>query len=279
MLLAHDLEGDGPHLVALVHGILGSGNNLRSLARRLAERLPGWRAMTLDLRNHGASHGAPPPHTMEACARDLGRLFEVTDVPDAVIGHSFGAKVALSWASSAERPPRQVWLLDAPIGGLHPASDAGASSDVAAVIAAVRSVPLPVPSRAALVEALRQRGLDEPICRWMTTNLRPSGQGLAWRFALDAIPEMLASFATTDLWPALEALVARGGSQVIVVRAGRGGRVDDVERTHLAEAAARGILEERVIPRVGHWLHTEDPEALLALVVPRLAALEARTAT
>ena len=274
MLLAYDLEGHGPHLVALVHGILGSGRNLRSLARRLTERLPGWRAMTLDLRNHGASPGAPPPHTVEACARDLALVFETVGVPDVVLGHSFGAKVALAWAGGAARAPRQVWLLDAPIGASDHASDADEGGEVTAVIAAVASVPMPVASRAALVEALRESGLAEPVARWMTTNLRPEGPGLVWRFDLAAIPAMLVSFAATDLWPVLAPL-ARRGCQVVVVRAGRGGRFSDDERARLAEAATRGLLTELVIPHVGHWLHTEDPEALLALLVPRLAALDA----
>src|SRR5688500_12574158 len=38
-----------------LHGLLGSGANWRSFARRLVEAHPSWGAVTVDLRLHGAS--------------------------------------------------------------------------------------------------------------------------------------------------------------------------------------------------------------------------------
>lgn len=272
MLLAHEILGEGPRLMALTHGILGSGHNLRGLARRLVERLPGWRALTLDLRNHGESRGAAPPHTVETCAGDLIETFARLGAPAAVLGHSYGAKVALAWAARAPKPPRQVWLLDAPIGPRDRGSDTDGAREIEAVLAALASLPLPIASRAALVELLRARSLPEPICQWMTTNLRQEGAGFVWRFDLPAIAAMVESFWQSDLWPAVASLAPT--TAIHLVRAGRGGRFSDAERARVDQAAARGLVEELVIPHVGHWLHTEDPEALLTLVVPRLAALD-----
>ncbi|MBI1946646.1 MAG: alpha/beta hydrolase [Deltaproteobacteria bacterium] len=277
MLLAHEITGEGERLIALSHGILGSGHNLRGLARRLTERLPCVRALTLDLRNHGSSpgatSGAPPPHTVDACAGDLEALFGRTGSPEVVIGHSFSVKVALAWARDAKRPPRQLWLLDAPIGARDRDDDTEGARDFEALLAVIAAVPMPIASRAALEEQLRARGLPEAIVRWMTTNLRVEGAGLTWRFDLDGVRAMAASFWRTDLWPALEAVAAR--ARVFLVRAGRGGRFSAAEQARVAAAAARGLLEVLEVPHVGHWLHTEDPEALLALLVPRIAALAA----
>jgi len=58
----------------VLHGILGSGGNWRSFARRVAEACPSWGFVLVDLRMHGLSQGAPPPHTVESAARDLVRL-------------------------------------------------------------------------------------------------------------------------------------------------------------------------------------------------------------
>lgn len=274
-MLAHEITGDGSRLIALSHGILGSGQNLSGLARRLTERLPGWRALTLDLRNHGGSVGAAqgvsPPHSVEACADDLQALFERTGAPEVVIGHSFSAKVVLAWARAAAAPPRQVWLLDAPLGARDRADDTDGARDIEALLAMITEVPTPIASRAALADLLLALGLSEPIARWMTTNLRPEGAGFVWRFDLDGVDAMARSFWRTDLWPALDVVAAK--SKVMLVRAGRGARFSSAERTRVDAAAARGVLEELVLPHVGHWLHAEDPEALLSLMVPRIAAL------
>src|SRR5689334_12030746 len=75
----------------MLHGILGSGGNLRTLARRLVERAPGWGFLLVDLRMHGQSQGAPPPHTIAATAEDLMRLTAQLGLPiGGVLGHSFG---------------------------------------------------------------------------------------------------------------------------------------------------------------------------------------------
>ena len=60
--------------VLVLHGILGSGRNLRSFAQRLAQARPELRLWLVDLRNHGDSQGAPPPHTIAACCDDLDAL-------------------------------------------------------------------------------------------------------------------------------------------------------------------------------------------------------------
>jgi esterase len=81
----------------VLHGILGSGANWRSFARRLTAADPSLGLVLVDLRMHGQSQGAPSPHTLEATARDLFRLQEALALPvSGVIGHSFGGKVALA---------------------------------------------------------------------------------------------------------------------------------------------------------------------------------------
>ena len=55
-LLSHAIvEGDrgANKTMAFLHGILGSGSNWRSFAKRLVQDKPGWRALLIDLRKHG----------------------------------------------------------------------------------------------------------------------------------------------------------------------------------------------------------------------------------
>ena len=66
----HRVEGpaDAPRTAFVLHGIYGSLRNWRGMATRMVERNPGWKVVLVDLRNHGDSAGAPPPHTVAAAA-------------------------------------------------------------------------------------------------------------------------------------------------------------------------------------------------------------------
>src|SRR5688572_18839444 len=96
-----------------LHGILGSGTNWRSFAQRLVDQHPIWGAVLVDLRMHGASQGAPPPHSIEAAAEDLTHLEAVLPGPArGVLGHSFGGKVALAYLSRRGEALSHAFILD-----------------------------------------------------------------------------------------------------------------------------------------------------------------------
>jgi pimeloyl-ACP methyl ester carboxylesterase len=277
--LAHDVVSapgahDAARVVVFLHGILGSRNNWKSFAQKLVAAQPAWRAVLCDLRNHGDSHGLSAPHTIAACAEDVVATVDGARA-DVVVGHSFGGKVALALAQRGWA--RETWVLDCPPG---PRTFGGVDhSEIARVLDAIRAVPMPVASRAALVDALRGMGLSEPLAKWMTTNLRANdaagGEGFVWKFALDAIPEMLASFGATDAWDVVE---NSSSGRVVMVRAGRSDRWSSEDVARLTRAAARGTVVEHVMPNAGHWLHTDDPATLLALLSSALAASAALAA-
>ncbi|GAA5822602.1 hypothetical protein JCM5353_005500 [Sporobolomyces roseus] len=86
-----------PPLVVL-HGLYGSKQNWRSLAKGMASKL-GREVFTLDLRNHGHS-----PHVRECSYEDLaadvkGFIQQEKKLDDCiVVGHSMGGKVAMALA-------------------------------------------------------------------------------------------------------------------------------------------------------------------------------------
>ena len=202
-MLRHVVQAQGTptRWAWLLHGILGSGQNLRTLARRLSAADPSWGFLLPDLRNHGESHEEPPPHTVAACADDLVELADHLGLaPRTAIGHSFGGKVALLWGERvcADR----VWALDVPPG--RPDLDLALQSEVVAVVQFLRSVPMPLDRRDRIVEILTAAGFSPGLGQWMTTNLRLTEQGFTWRFDLDGIEAMLRDYATVDAWPWLE---------------------------------------------------------------------------
>jgi pimeloyl-ACP methyl ester carboxylesterase len=88
--------GEGPHAV-MIHGITG---NLAIWHLEIVPALMSeYRITTYDLRGHGYSDVPPTGYTTADHARDLKHLLDALGVERAhVIGHSFGADIALHFA-------------------------------------------------------------------------------------------------------------------------------------------------------------------------------------
>lgn len=265
VLLAHELvvspQQPMPRRWALVlHGILGSRRNWKTFVKRLSEAHPEWGFIIADLRNHGDSHGHSGPDTLASCARDLRELCGALGVwPERVIGHSFGGKVALTFARDALVAPTQTWVLDATPSPMSAQEMQGAST-VVRVLEALRGIPVPIPSRAALVDTLLAQGFSQMLASWMTTNLTRKADGFHWRFHLDGIEAMLADYAAADLWGV--ALDPAPGTDVFVVRAARSDRwtTDIVSRLHGPRTHLM-VLED-----AGHWVHVDNPSGLAEML-------------
>lgn len=248
----------------LLHGILGSRGNWRGFARAMVREHPEWRLVLVDLRGHGESHGAAGPHTVAACAADLDRLaVELGERPAAVVGHSFGGKVALAYARDFGRGLEAAWSLDSPPGK----SDAGAAGgEVAGVIEAIRKAPMPVESRQVIVRHFEAAGFGKGIAGWMTTNLRRGEAGFEWVFDLAVVDALLADYRAVDLWPFLEAPPLSLAAHVLV--ATRGDRWSAGELARLDGLADVGVHRLDA----GHWVHVDDPSGVRAALAETFGA-------
>lgn len=261
---AHTLVGEpgAPKLALLLHGALGSGNNLRSLAIKLGKLRPEYRFCLVDLRHHGESQGAPPPNTLEACARDLAALIDaLAQEPEVIAGHSFGGKTALMFAQLFPGRTRQYWILDSNPG----TQDVAAGSEVIRVIQAVRATTTPAADRALVVAELTGQGLTSGTANWLATNLQREPQGFVWRFNLDAIYELMLDYFRVDLWPVLESRSSDSDYRVVVAeRSDRWAPENRARLQHLVEDSSHAQLH--VVPNAGHWLHVDNPAFLLELM-------------
>lgn len=254
--LYHEIVGDGPRVAWILHGILGSGRNWRSFARSLLRDDPSWRFVLPDLRNHGQTGPVEGPHRLEDCAADLRSL----PLPQKVIGHSFGGKVALSWAQTYGTS-QEIWVLDS-----VPYGDRAGDSDVLDVLAALDTVVVPVPERSGLRRQLEEAGLPSFLIDWLLTSAREDDDG--WRFVYDlaAVRQMLTSYLTTDFGSALETW---SGTELHLVRAARSDRwkAPWVERLEALDEA--GILRFHTLADAGHWVQVDNPKGLSALLQGR----------
>lgn len=248
-----------------LHGILGSGTNLRSFAKRLAVAFPEWGFILPDLRMHGLSQDAPPPHTIAAAADDLARLEEHLGLRiDGVIGHSFGGKVALAYLDRRGDRLDQAWILDASPSARPRGERAGSTAQIVAML---ETVPRPLPSREAFLAIVAEHGHPRGIAEWLAMNLRRADDGFRLRLDLDAIRALLDDYFAVDLWRVLED--GDRAREFHLVLGGDSDALDAADRARLAALAPRALTH--VLEGAGHWVHVDAPDALFALFAGALA--------
>lgn len=277
-IVHHDLvtaSGATPDRYMLVlHGILGSGANWRTFARRLVAACPSWGIVLVDLRAHGLSTAAPPPHSLGAAAEDLLRLEAKLDLPvKGVLGHSFGGKVALALADVHPTQLDQVWVLDSQPGAVI---EELTSPRTAAVIHMLEDMLPTFPSRERFVEIVEERGHNRTFAAWLAMNLRRADEGgYQLRVDMRAIRRLFESYYETDLWSAVER--HEKARDLFFVVGGKSEVVREGDRARLAEIAARSShLRVFTLPDAGHWVHIDDPEGLFAIVSAGLCETRAR---
>lgn len=281
VLIAPDGQPRG--WLLFLHGILGSGPNWRTIARKLVADRPDWGAVLVDLRMHGRSQAAPPPHDLDAVARDLDRLAADLEGRDmavgGVIGHSFGGKSALAFRRLASGGPTSrasrlvdTWVLDASpsIREAAPARPDGDPGDGAIeVLRALEQAPGQFPSRDGFLAWVTGRGFSRGLGEWLGMNLVSEGGSFRLRLDLTAIRLLLEDYCRQDLWSAVEDPGLPGAVHVVV--AGRSSAVSPDDRARLEDLDARGVAALHVLPDAGHWLHLDAGAELLALLSAELA--------
>ncbi|CAN7116485.1 unnamed protein product [Brassica rapa subsp. narinosa] len=261
----------------LLHGILGSGKNWGTFARRLAHEFPTWQFLLVDLRCHGdsASLKKRGPHSVASTASDVLKLVgQLRLTPRVLVGHSFGGKVVLSMVEQAAKPlprPVRAWVLDATPGKVRAGGDG--EDHPRELISFLRQLPKVVSSKNEVYNALMEEGFSNDVAQWVVTNLRstgPSSSSFSWAFDLDGIAELYQSYEDTNLWNFVENLPR--GVHVNFLKAERSlhrWALEDLQRIHAAEELASeegGGVEMHVLEDAGHWVHTDNPDGLFRIL-------------
>jgi pimeloyl-ACP methyl ester carboxylesterase len=261
--------GQARHTVAFLHGIYGRGRNWAAIARGLIAARPEWAAALVDLRLHGASPDFTPPHTIAACAADVHRLLAGADgwpaPAGAIVGHSFGGKVALSLlADGPPLPLSQIWVVDSTPAPGEPDGTAWRMLEV------VRALPQRIATRAAAIDGLVAGGITPDVAAWMASNLRRDGDGdgLMWALDWDAMEALLRDFFVRDLWAVVAA--PPPGVALHFIKATQSSRLSE-EACARIEAAGRDTGRVH-LHRVdgGHWVHADNPAAITGLLAGAL---------
>lgn len=250
--------GAGPPVV-LLHGLTGSLDYWAPFAERLGRR---HRVVALDVPGHGLSD-ALEPFTFERVVTVLEQAADQLHMgTPSLVGHSFGAPVAVCWA--AERPVPAL-VLASPVG-LAPLHLRRARMVLPLRRVLARSLGLwegmavrrPAGRRLVFgwfVGMSRLEGLDPVSARGM---LRAASRAAA------VVPAALPALESLDL----EAMLPRVGSRSLVIW-GEHDRAGWDNGPGLADALGG---EEMVLPAVGHMPMIEAPYSFGRAVEEFLAA-------
>lgn len=247
--------------VVVCHGLFGSKQNWRSLARAMAHDW-GVPIYTLDLRNHGDS-----PHSASMSyadmAGDVARFLAEHSLRDtALIGHSLGGKVvmsvALDRALGAERVARMVSV------DMSPAEGPISRDFIAYTQRMIEIDDARVSSRKEADEMLSTVERDPAVRMFLLTNLVRSGDALRFRNPLHA---MLPALEGIGSFPFTPGAAAWDGPALFI----KGQRSKFINR-HTAETARRFFPHMQLVEMpTAHWCQAERPHEFKEIVRAFLA--------
>jgi esterase len=244
MKLAYRETGSGQPIIIL-HGLFGQSDNWNTFAKAIGEK--GFRAITVDQRNHGLS-----PHsdtwTLEAMAEDLHEFIEEHQLRHPILlGHSMGGKTVMYFEKMFAGISDKLIIVDI-AARAYPAGHT-------AVLEALHAVDLNKISNRKEAEAVMKEYLgDFGTRQFLLKNLHwkdATHTRMDWRFNLKVI---------SDNYENIIAAVPEGLSNApaLIVR---GERSEYVTENDLADFKKRFPDSESVtIEGAGHWVHAEKPE-------------------
>ena len=252
--LAFKSLGEGPPVVIL-HGLFGAGRNWTQIAQALSAH---HRVILPDARNHGASPWAERMSYTDM-AQDVAALIEREGLRQPfVVGHSMGGKTAMALALIDPQRIAGLAIID-----VAPQTYADQFSTY---VQAMRSLDVAAAtSRRELQQALATQLAPTAPVDFLLQNLRRHGERFDWRINLLAI-----SLRMGELCGFPEAL--RSGRYDGPALFVHGADSDYVPPTAVpAIQALFPRAELTAIPDAGHWVHADQPAALLRVLEDWLA--------
>lgn len=242
-----------PPLV-LLHGIGSRGASWWPVIDALAEQFSLYVA---DLRGHGASGKPETGYRLPDYAADLTALLDALELDQpAILGHSLGGLIALTWAVDHPERAAGIVLEDSSLRGRRealPAVDGWLALNALTVEEATEYYAREHPT------------WDAQDCRRRAETITSTARGVF----VELRQEALSSEAPTDRISPLGVI----RSPVLLLRgdpeAGSMVLPEDADRF----AASVPVSQVIHFPGAGHSIHRDDPDGFLAAVVPFLLCL------
>jgi len=262
MKLNYRKLGQGKPLLIL-HGLFGLSDNWATVGKLLAE---SFEVYLIDLRNHGSSphsdewtYTAMAEDIKETMANVLGgmengeRTSAINHQPSAILmGHSFGGKVAMQFASMYPEKLEKLIVVDmAPKD--YPGHQFGFIEKLISIdLAAMKSRK---EAEAQLTAIIKDRATVQLLLKniiWSAENK------LAWKFNLKAIAANQNNIGQTF------SIKNKIDTPALFIRGERSNYILDADITEIKKIFSHS--EFKTIEGAGHWVHADKPEEFVKSV-------------
>ncbi|NHE59172.1 alpha/beta fold hydrolase [Cyclobacterium plantarum] len=245
MKLNFKKSGQGKPLIIL-HGLFGSADNWMGIAKSLEEN---YTLYLVDQRNHGDS-----PHAEEwnyaAMAADLHELLEAEGLDRVyLLGHSMGGKTAMKMALMYPERVEKLVVAD-----IAPRPYPVHHQTILEALNAVH--PGKLASRKEAEDILAKYISEKGIRQFLLKNLTRVDGAFAWKINLPVITQQIENVgeAIDSDKPFEKPVLFMGGAN------------SDYIKNSDKEAIEKLFPDNRIIhiKNAGHWLHAEQPDAVVA---------------
>jgi len=248
MQLNYKEFGQGNPIIIL-HGLFGTLDNWQTIAKKLAENNTVY---IIDQRNHGRS-----PHADEldypTMSEDLQQFMEDKWIYEAVIiGHSMGGKTAMQFALDYPDMVDKLVVVD-----IAPKAYEGGHQIIFEALLALDLDKLD--NRKEADAFLAERIPEFGVRQFLLKNLsREKDGGYRWKMNLPAIhnnyQKILAAIESEEVFDA----------PTLFIRGEKSGYIEERDVEATKESFPQMLLT--TVENAGHWVHAEQPKALLSLI-------------
>lgn len=239
--------------VLILHGLFGFSDNWQTIAKGLSAH---HLVVTPDLRNHGRSPHVPT-HTYDEMAEDLRAFMEAHWMfSAALVGHSMGGKAAMQLALSHPDMVERLVVVD-----IAPGIAADNHSNI---FEALLSLDLGQISERKEAEAyLAARVTDFGTRQFLLKNITREESGrLAWKMNLPVLWQAFPDILGPVHGPAFD-------KPALFVRGSRSDYIKDSDFPLIKTLFPQADIV--TIENAGHWVHADQPAALLTILEKFLA--------
>jgi len=251
MLLHSKIIGDSNKHILILHGFLGSGDNWISVSRKLNDI--GFTIHLIDQRNHGRSFHSEK-FDYELMCEDLFNYIEYYNVINPIlIGHSMGGKTAMRFSLKYPELIHKLIVLDTspreyPV--LHQA-----------IIDSLKEIDLSIyNTRNSVDDKLKESIKQKDLRNFLMKNIYRTNDGkLSFRFNLRSLSKNIGNIGKkieSDNQFNADVIFIKGENSEYI-------NESDKESINILFPNSKFYI----IPNAGHWLHVDNPNDFLSVLL------------